>query len=89
MLTVIVTLDDSGEVSVLPPSASAPPAAAKRRKREAAVALRFPAAAGRALLLSPRAAKASPLRPPAACGRKGDAVELRKFDAVVQAALPR
>ena len=59
VLTVIVTLDDSGEVSVLPPSASAAPTAAKRRKREAAAALRFPAAAGRALLLSPSAARAS------------------------------
>ena len=60
---------------------------ARRRQQVERLAASYGPAAAVALL-SPRAAKASP-SPHAAGGRKGDAVELRKFDAVVQAALPR
>ena len=60
---------------------------ARRRQQVDRLAASYGPAAAVALL-SPRAAKASP-SPQAAGGRKGDAVELRKFDAVVQAALPR
>ena len=60
---------------------------ARRRQQVELLAASYGPAAAVALL-SPRAAKASP-SPHAAGGRKGDAVELRKFDAVVQAALPR